>query len=135
MGVRKLGSGSLIFVPGIMGSEPRFKGPGSNGIARDELVWGEELSQVLWTLARCLETLASRELVATSVIGTIRLGRFKTRQIYGPLMDLCTSRSGLGLSNGRSFLTFPYDWRLDLTNEQVLPEQSYAQINEAIDRL
>ena len=119
MALEKLGTGRLIFVTGIMGSELRFKGHGSNGIARDELVWGEELSQVLWTLARCPEVLTSRELVATSVIRAIRLGRFKTRQIYGPLLDFCTSRSGLELSNGQSFLTFPYDWRLDLTNSAI----------------
>jgi pimeloyl-ACP methyl ester carboxylesterase len=63
--------------------------------------------------------LISRELVATSVIRTIRLGRFKTRQIYGPLLDFCTSRPGLQLSNGQSFFAFPYDWRGDLAHSAV----------------
>jgi pimeloyl-ACP methyl ester carboxylesterase len=114
MALAKLGKGSLVFVPGMMGSELRLRGCANNGIARDEVVWGEDFGKVWRTLARSPEVLGSRELVATSVIRTIRFAGFKTREVYGPLLDFCTSPSGLGLTLDESLHVFPYDWRLDV---------------------
>ena len=111
----KVGHGSVVFVPGIMGSELRLQGRGSNGIVSDQFVWGEDFVEVLWNLARCPEVLGSPDLVATSVIREVRLGRFKVREIYGPLLEFCTSTKGLQLVEGRSLYPFAYDWRLDLT--------------------
>jgi len=120
MPLNKLGSGSLIFVPGIMGTELRFRGRDSKGVKRDDLVWGEDFGATLMALTRRPELLASPDLVATTVIREIRFGNFNMRKVYGPLLDFCTSQPGLALTEGQSFFTFPYDWRLDLTKTAML---------------
>lgn len=109
-----LGNGSVIFVPGIMGSELRLRGRYSTGIPRDQVVWGESFTDVLMTLARGPEILSSPELVATRVIREMRFGRIKVRKVYGPLLDFCTASSGLDLCINRSLYPFAYDWRRDL---------------------
>jgi hypothetical protein len=112
----------------MMGSELRLRGHRSNRVPRDDVVWGERLSDVWSTLARHPELLASQELVATNVLHTMQFAKIETRAVYGPLLDFCTSSPGLGLTNNVSFHAFPYDWRLDLT-------ETAAHLAAFVDRL
>lgn len=117
----KLGGGTLVFVPGLMGSELRLSGTDSLGLKRDSLVWGEDCRSVWNTLAFAPEILGSRNLVATSVIRAIHLpGGIPVKKVYGPLLDFCCAEVGLTLTLGSNFRTFPYDWRLDLIHTAKL---------------
>jgi pimeloyl-ACP methyl ester carboxylesterase len=117
MKLNKLGSGTLVLVPGIMGSELRLNRIDSTGVRRDDLVWGEDASVVWNTLSREPELLSAQDLVATKVIHSIRTSGAlwsKNTPIYGPLIDFCCAKKGLNLKDGRTFRQFAYDWRLDL---------------------
>jgi pimeloyl-ACP methyl ester carboxylesterase len=114
--LNKLGKGSLIVVPGIMGSGLRHTGRDSNGVQRNEVVWGDQVSVMWRTLARSPELLGSPHLEPTQVIREVKMGVLSVRHVYGPLLEFCTSNTGLGLTLNTSLWPFPYDWRRDLTD-------------------
>lgn len=111
---KKIGAGTLVLVPGIMGSSLQASGVDHSGVPRTEVIWGERLVDVLATLAMDPAILAIEQVVATSVMREVRLGRARLSELYGPLMDYCCQPWGLDLVEGKNFWSFPYDWRADL---------------------
>src|SRR5580698_4703960 len=77
----------LLFVPGIMGSELRYRGPGEFGELVDDEVWGSDPGIVLDVLARKPYRLGLPELHPTSVIRHIKgrvYGKGVDQPLYGP---------------------------------------------------
>lgn len=113
MSAAQLGNGTLVFVPGILGSELRLNKLGSDGRQRSDLVWGGELGVVWKTLMRHPDLLSAQGLEVGNVIREMRFPLF-TLKIYGPLLDFCCAPNGLNLILGANLRAFPYDWRRDL---------------------
>ncbi|CAN7663344.1 hypothetical protein LJR034_005275 [Caballeronia sp. LjRoot34] len=128
MPLGRLGDGTVVFIPGIMGSELRESGRDARGVPQTDVVWGGDIRDVWNSLCRSPERLTAKNLVATEVIREIRYSWWKKEPVYGPLLDFCCSSAGLGLRIGRNFRTFPYDWRLDLRN-------SAKQLGELVESL
>lgn len=123
MTLGKLANGTLVFVPGIMGSELRLRGVDDKGMPRDQLVWGEDIGTVMKTLGREPEVLGSADLVSTTVIRHMRYHFLKLVKVYGPLIDFCCDKKGLDLTPNKNFQPFAYDWRLDLLETANLLDQ------------
>jgi predicted alpha/beta hydrolase family esterase len=111
---KKIGTGTLVLVPGIMGSSLQASGVDHSGVPRTEVIWGERLVDVFSTLAMDPAILGAEQVVATGVMREVRLGRARVSELYGKLMDYCCRPWGLDLVEGKSFRSFPYDWRADL---------------------
>jgi pimeloyl-ACP methyl ester carboxylesterase len=126
--LKQLGSGTLVFVPGIMGSALQTTGLGHNGLPRTETIWGEDLTGIFKTLARDPALLGVSTVQVTGVIREVRLGWFRTQTVYGPLLDFCTAPWGLNLKPQVNFLTFPYDWRADLRDIAAQLDQLVQQL-------
>jgi hypothetical protein len=101
-----------FFVPGIMGSTLRFRGPGEYGEPVDEEIWGSDL----WSNADLLATkpgrLASPHIEPSEVLRELKTGRFLRFNVYRDLLEYC-SGSGLNLEETGCFQPFAYDWRAD----------------------
>lgn len=102
----------VIFVPGIMGSVLRYRGPDQYGNATEEILWGTDGLQNLDTLSRTPEKMRAPA-YAHSVIRSVITAGMGDKDIYGSLIRFCLSESGLGLREGVNFHPFPYDWRKD----------------------
>lgn len=127
----------LIFVPGIMGSELRYRGPGEFGELVDDEVWGSDPGVVLDVLARKPYRLSLAELHPTSVIRHIKgrvYGKGVDKPLYGPLIDFCTGQEGLALELDVQFVPFPYDWRKDNRNSAETLADRIRQADPAGNR-
>jgi pimeloyl-ACP methyl ester carboxylesterase len=102
----------VVFVPGIMGSVLRYRGPDRYGNATEEILWGTDGLQNLKTLSMTPEKMKAPG-YAHSVIRSVLTASAGETDIYGSLMRFCSSEAGLGLQEGVSFHPFPYDWRQD----------------------
>jgi len=116
----KLNGGTLILVPGIMGSALRLTGTDSTGVTRNKEIWGENGSAVWNEVTKNPKLLASTPVVATKVLRQFNYPlSFKTKPLYGELMDFCCAPKGLGLKLDDTFRPFAYDWRCDLRDTAV----------------
>ena len=102
----------VIFVPGIMGSVLRYRGPDRHGNATEEILWGTDGLGNLDILSRTPEKMRAPGYAHSVIRSVITAGSGQT-DIYGGLISFCLSKSGLGLSDGVTFYAFPYDWRND----------------------
>ncbi len=118
----------VIFVPGIMGSVLRYRGPDRHGNATEEVLWGTDGLGNLDVLSRTPERMRAPGYAHSVIRSVITIGSGE-RDIYGSLISFCLSSSGLGLSEGVSFSPFPYDWR----NDNVVSADGLAQRIRALD--
>jgi hypothetical protein len=120
----------LIFVPGIMGTELTYEGPGPHRAAIIEKVWSEDASVLMSTLRSNQTRLAIQtELVPGKVIRKIRLPGFSVDDVYGNFLDF-VSRD-LGYKAGVDFETFGYDWR---QSNRITAERLASFIGSMLDR-
>jgi len=121
----------VFFIPGIMGSTLRLKKHGKSEDSYEE-IWGSDIHTNLHTLTRRSGKLKSPDVIAGDVITEIKvriglnkvisdnfllkpLGLYhidRKVNIYGKLLEFCTSPDGLALIRGTNFFPFAYDWRL-----------------------
>lgn len=102
----------VIFVPGVMGSVLRYRGPDQYGNATEEILWGTDGLQNLDTLSRTPEKMRAPA-YAHSVIRSVITAGSGEQDVYGSLIRFCLSEEGLGLREGINFYPFAYDWRND----------------------
>ena len=100
----------VVFVPGIMGSELRYVGPGRYGEPVDEPVWGERVETLIRTLSTTPERLR-RGLSPGKVLSELTYFGKRVRGVYGPLFTFLTTQ--LGYTPGVTLRPFGYDWRAD----------------------
>jgi hypothetical protein len=99
----------LIFIPGIMGTELIYTGPGKFKSTITEPVWGYDISTLLKTLTTSPQRLQiTTQLQAGEVLGRIRIFGIN-RPVYEPILSFITG--SLGYIHGTDFLPFGYDWR------------------------
>lgn len=114
MAPKRIGTGTLIMVPGIMGSGLQASAVDHSGVPRSEVIWGESLLQIFITLARNPALLGVQHATVTGVMREVNLLGARVEPLYGPLLDYCCRPWGLDLVDGKNFRTFAYDWRVDL---------------------
>jgi hypothetical protein len=110
--------GVIVLVPGLTGSKLRNPETG-------QVIWGNGKNLLFprdggYSLAVPIDRDLPARLEAFDVVRTISLGFFR-RKFYGPLLTLFekggrTVGSLLDPKPSDDFLTFPYDWRLDLVS-------------------
>jgi len=105
----------LVFVPGIMGTQLIYSGPGKFKDKETQIVWGEDGS-VLWqTLTTAPERLQlPTPLEVGKVLHRIRGVLGGSTDVYGPLLSFLEER--LGYEHGNDFVAFGYDWRQSNTH-------------------
>jgi pimeloyl-ACP methyl ester carboxylesterase len=102
----------IVFVPGIMGSCLRYSGEDEHGIPCDDMVWSDDVFENADTLGTLAARLRAPVLIPEKVIERMRMSGL-VFQVYGPLIQWCTTEPGLNLTRGSNFFPFPYDWRQD----------------------
>ena len=118
--------GLIVLVPGLTGSKLRDPVTG-------RVIWGNGRNLLFprdggYSLAVSIDRQPPTRLEAFDVVRTISLGVFR-RKFYGPVLTLFekggrTVGSLLDPEPADDFLTFPYDWRLDLVSSaQELSER------------
>jgi pimeloyl-ACP methyl ester carboxylesterase len=108
--------GRIVFVPGIMASALKYRGPGSLGNVIEDFVWSEDIFDIL--SEHKLERLAyptpsgatvraDHVIQHVSVYGLPLVGQ----DIYGPLVKYLSHFAG---TKNTEFSQFPYDWRMSI---------------------
>jgi pimeloyl-ACP methyl ester carboxylesterase len=105
---------AVIFVPGICGSALScyVRSAGSHRYRRLQ-IWGQDVFKIAQSRLHKPDPLRwPYSLNADFVLCEIY--RLASREeLYGPFLDFCTNRTGLGLVEGETFFPFAYDWRAD----------------------
>jgi pimeloyl-ACP methyl ester carboxylesterase len=99
----------LVFIPGIMGTELVYRGPGEFKEEITEVVWGEDASALWSTLTAAPQRLRlTTDLIVGRVLGKIH-ALHMTLDVYAPFLSFVTKK--LGYKEHEDFFAFGYDWR------------------------
>lgn len=99
----------LVFIPGILGTELRYKGPGRLGALEEIPVWTEDVGVLFDTLASRPEYLHFRTtLITGKILKRLHFKFVKEIEVYGPLLEFFAT---LAYKENEDFLPFAYDWR------------------------
>ena len=80
------------FIPGIMGSALKYRGPGTYGEPIDDYVWGPNLWNNADILATAPDRLRSSQVESVAVLENMRIGP-ASYDVYGVLLNFLSSDS------------------------------------------
>jgi pimeloyl-ACP methyl ester carboxylesterase len=106
---------TLVFVPGILGTELYYHGEGPTKKLITEPVWSSDLAAFLRTVKSYPARLrVSTPLKVGDVIRSLSFGRFGSFPIYGDFIEKFLA-GDLGYKEDKDLILFGYDWRAAIT--------------------